>query len=157
MMSNAASSSGRIVGVDYGSRRIGLAITDPQGKLASPLTIYNRRTAVADATFFQQLVQQEDVAGFVVGLPLHMSGQESQKSHEARQFGDWLASVTGVRVMYFDERYSSRTADEVMAIGRLTSKQRRRRRDMLAAQIMLQQYLDSPEARQSGDEGARPM
>jgi putative Holliday junction resolvase len=80
--------------------------------------------------------------GFVVGLPVHTSGQESQKSKEARQFGQWLHEVTGRPVVFFDERYSTVRADELLA-GALKGKGRKRRRDMVAAQVLLSEFLES--------------
>lgn len=72
-----------------------------------------------------------------------MSGDESQKSQEAREFGEWLAEVSGLPVEFYDERFSSAIADEFLAAGQLTKKQRQKRRDMLAAQVILASYLES--------------
>jgi putative Holliday junction resolvase len=133
---------GRLAGIDYGTVRIGVAITDPQQRLASPFESYVRRSREADASFFRRLAEQEQVVGFVVGLPVHTSGQESQKSKEARQFGQWLHEVTGRPVVFFDERYSTVRADELLA-GALKGKGRKRRRDMVAAQVLLSEFLES--------------
>jgi putative Holliday junction resolvase len=72
--------SGRIGGVDYGTVRIGLAVTDPDRTMASPLEIYTRRNLQLDAKYFQQLAKEERIALWVVGLPVHLDGRESQKS-----------------------------------------------------------------------------
>ena len=123
--------------------RIGIAITDARQTLASPLDNHARGSKDQDARYFQQLVQDEALVGFVVGLPVHLSGDESQKSYEARLFGKWLAEATGLPVDFYDERYSSVIADDFLAAGQLTKKQRLRRRDMLAAQVILASYLES--------------
>jgi putative Holliday junction resolvase len=133
---------GRIAGVDFGQVRIGIAITDPGRSIASPLDNYTRGGEIADANYFRRLVEEERVAGFVVGLPLHMSGDESQKSTEAREFGAWLARQTGSPVVFHDERFSSVAADALMGEAELTRKQRKKRRDMLAAQIILSTFLE---------------
>jgi putative Holliday junction resolvase len=133
----------RIAGIDFGTVRVGVAVSDPGRTLASPLETRVRGTETADAEYFRQLVDREGIGLFVVGLPIHLSGEESEKSHQARRFGHWLGEVTGVAVELFDERYSSRQADEYLDAGRLTRKRRKRRRDMLAAQVMLAAYLDS--------------
>ena len=135
---------GRIVGVDFGHVRIGIAITDPSRSIASPLDNYTRRGVDADASYFRRLVDEERVAGFVVGLPLHMSGDESQKSIEVRGFGAWLARQTGAPVVFHDERFSTLAADALMGEAELTHKQRKKRRDMLAAQIILTSFLERP-------------
>jgi putative holliday junction resolvase len=97
--SNSSKSPGRLAGVDYGTVRIGVAVTDADQKFASPLENYTRRGEAADAKFFQRLAQEERIISFVVGLPVHLDGYESQKSLEARKFGDWLSQTTGVPVV----------------------------------------------------------
>jgi putative Holliday junction resolvase len=140
---NADSSFGRIAGIDYGTVRIGVAVSDAGRTLASPLETHVRGSEAADAAYFRQLVDREEIHLFVVGLPIHLSGEESEKSGEARRFGQWLGEVTGVAVEYFDERFSSRQADEFLHAGGLTRQRRKKRRDMLAAQVMLAAYLES--------------
>jgi len=135
--------SGRIAGIDYGTVRIGVAVTDPDRRLASPWATYERRSLTADAAFFARLVIDERIVGFVVGLPLFPSGDESPKSTEARRFGRWLGEATGKPVVFFDERYSTAAADEYLAHGQLTKKRRQARRDQLAAQVLLSGFLES--------------
>jgi putative Holliday junction resolvase len=143
---------GRVAGVDYGTVRIGIAITDPGRTLASPLEQHTRAGAAADACYFQRLVEREDVRLFVVGLPVHLSGDESQKSHEAREFAQWLGETTGVPVELFDERFTTSLADEALAAGELTKKKRKARRDMLAAQMLLSAWLDAHRGREVQNE-----
>ena len=80
---------------------------------------------------------------FVVGLPVHNDGQESQKSYEAREFGKWLGATTNVPVDYFDERFTTAQAEEHLLAAGLTKKRRKERLDMLAAQILLTAYLEA--------------
>ena len=136
-------SSGRLAGVDYGTVRIGIAVTDSRQTLASPLDNYTRRTPQLDADYFAKLAQAEGIAAFVVGLPVHLDGRESQKSIEAREFGAWLAGITGRPVTYFDERFTSSEAEQFLGAAKFTKKQRKARLDKLAAQIMLTAYLES--------------
>ena len=102
--------TGRLAGIDYGTVRIGIALCDSRQTLASPYENYTRKSPTADADYFRRLVRDEGVQALVVGLPVHLSGRESQKSIEARAFGQWLAEVTGLAVEYFDERFTSREA-----------------------------------------------
>jgi putative Holliday junction resolvase len=134
---------GRIAGIDFGTVRVGVAITDPAQTLASPFDNYTRRGPSADAAYFRKLAAEERLAGFVVGLPVHTSGQESGKSHESRQFAQWLAETTALPVRLFDERYTSAHAEEALLAAGLTKKRRKERMDKLAAQIMLAAYLES--------------
>jgi putative holliday junction resolvase len=134
---------GRVAGIDYGTVRIGIALSDPGRSIASPMENYTRRNAELDAERFQRLVREESVVLFVVGLPVHLDGRESKKSRESRQFGKWLAEVTGVRVDYFDERVTSTEAENMLLAADMTKKRRKKRLDMLAAQIMLSAYLEA--------------
>lgn len=133
----------RIAGIDFGSVRIGVALAETEIGIAGPFENYNRRSPKLDAEYFQQFAREERIDRFVVGLPVHLSGAESEKSREARAFGEWLATTTGVPVEYFDERYTTSQADEILGAANLTKKQRQARRDQLAAQIMLTAYLEA--------------
>src|SRR5438270_1214934 len=136
---------GRLAGIDFGTVRIGIAVTDPERRLASPLENYTRRGEAADAAFFKRLAAEERIVRFIVGLPIHLDGRESQKSSEARKFGEWLGQVTGVPVEFFDERFTSTEAERYLAAAKLTKKKRKARLDKLAAQILLTAYLESGE------------
>jgi putative Holliday junction resolvase len=142
-MNPQPSFSGRIAGIDYGTVRIGIALSDPERSIASPFENYTRRNTELDAQRFKQLAKEEAVTLFVVGLPIHLNGRESPKSTEARQFGKWLTEVTGVPVVFFDERFTSTEAENLLLGADLTKKRRKKRLDMLAAQIMLTAYLES--------------
>jgi putative Holliday junction resolvase len=134
---------GRLAAIDYGTVRIGIAVSDSRQTIASPYENYNRRDPRADAERFRRLVSEEGIVGFVVGLPVHLSGLESQKSTEARKFGQWLAEATGIQVHLFDERFTSSEAEQFLGAAQLTKKQRKARLDKLAAQILLSAYLES--------------
>jgi putative Holliday junction resolvase len=133
----------RIAGIDFGTVRIGIATADTSVGIAGPYESYNRRSPKLDAEYFKRLATEERIGRFVVGLPVHLSGSESQKSTEARAFGKWLGDVTGVAVEYFDERFTTSEADELLSSVKFTKKQRQARRDQLAAQIMLAGYLEA--------------
>ncbi len=134
---------GRVAGIDFGTVRIGIAISDSRRQIASPYENYTRRGPKQDAQRFQRLVDEEAVCLFVVGLPVHLDGRESGKSLEARRFGQWLSETTGVPVQFFDERFTSHQAEEVLLAAQMTKKRRKQRLDMLAAQIMLSAFLES--------------
>jgi putative Holliday junction resolvase len=133
----------RIAGIDFCTVRIGIATADLDVGIAGPYETYARRNERLDAEYFRRLAFDERIVRFVVGLPVHSSGNESQKSLEARAFGAWLESTTGVPVEYFDERYTSAEAESLLLEAGLTKKRRKERLDQLAAQIMLTAYLES--------------
>ena len=134
---------GRIAGIDFGTKRIGIAVSNTDRTIASPYENYTRRDPAQDARRFQRLVREEEIVQFVVGLPVHLSGQESEKSLEARRFAAWLGEVTAIPVVLFDERFTTAEAEALLQMAELTKKRRQARRDMLAAQILLAAYLES--------------
>jgi putative Holliday junction resolvase len=133
----------RLLGVDFGTVRIGLAISDPERRIASPLAVYQRQDRAREAEYFRALAAAEGIGAWVVGLPVHLAGHESQKSTEARAFGKWLAETAGLPVVFWDERFSTVEAESALWLAGLTHKKRKARRDRVAAQIMLQAYLDA--------------
>lgn len=134
---------GRLLGVDFGTVRIGIAISDPGQTLASPLEIYQRRNDRLDTQYFCHLAKLENAVGWVVGLPVHMSGEASEKSRQAVAFGNWLANKTGVPVTWFDERFSTAMAREILNQSNLSPKKKKAQLDKLAAQVLLSAYLES--------------
>jgi putative Holliday junction resolvase len=144
----------RLLGVDYGSVRIGLAVSDPDCKIAFPLTTYTRRNREQDAQYFREVVQEEAIGEIVIGLPVHLSGREGQKAGEARAFGQWLGEATGLPIVFWDERFTTVEAEEHLWSAGLTHKRRKARRDRVAAQILLQAYVD---AGCPGEQTLRPL
>lgn len=140
---------GRLLGLDYGTRRIGTSISTPDQTLASPLENYALHGGAADAAFLREQVREYRVVGLVVGLPLHAGGEEGEKAREARAFGAWAGQVTGLPVVFFDERYTTAAAEDLLREAGLNRRQRQSRLDKLAAQLMLQGFLE----RRMRDEG----
>lgn len=141
-MTNENSPRGRLLAVDYGERRIGLAISDPTGTIASPAGVILRRAGkrppVAEII---RRAQALEARGFVVGLPLDGDGNETPRSTEARTVGDALAQRTGLPVEMIDERYT--TAIALRAIREMGGSTRDRKGDVdaLAATVLLQHAL----------------
>lgn len=134
---------GRLIGIDFGLQRIGVAVCDPDRRVASPLQTYIRRTDAADARHFREMAREYDAVGWVVGLPLHADGRESQSSQLARAFAQWLTEISGLPAVMWDERFTTAAAENLLIFARLNHKQRRQRRDRVAAQLILQTYLDA--------------
>jgi putative Holliday junction resolvase len=153
-MTRAALPPGRLAGIDYGRRRIGVAVCDATRMLASPLCV--RETSgdhEADAAFFRELVADEELVGFVVGLPIHADGRASDMSREAERFGAWLERVTGLPVAFHDERYTSHEAAGLLAGVGLSRGRKKARADAVAAQVILASWLEHTAVR--GEPGAR--
>lgn len=133
----------RWMGVDYGDKRIGLALADDETKIATLWQNYTRRGPEVDAEFFRAICRAESIDRIVVGLPVHTDGREGEKARAARKFGAWLKSVSGLKVFFYDERYTTVEADALLANTKLPKKKKKARRDMIAAQIMLQEFIDA--------------
>ncbi len=135
--------AGRLAGIDYGRRRIGVAVCDARRMLASPLCV--RETTgdrAADAAFFRTLVAAEDLVGFIVGMPVHADGRPSDMSREAEGFGAWLGRETGLPVVFHDERYTSHEAAGLLAGVGLSRGRKKQRADAVAAQVILAAWLE---------------
>ena len=135
--------SGRLAGVDYGTVRIGVSICDPSRTWTSPLETYTRRNVTLDQKHFQELAIENQILGWVVGLPIHCDGRESKKSEEARDFASWLYHITGRPVRFVDERYTTALANRLLRDAELTHKKRKKQVDKVAALLILETYLES--------------
>jgi putative Holliday junction resolvase len=143
--------AGRVAGVDYGRRRIGIAICDALRILASPLCIHETTgDRSADAAFFRKLAADESLVGFVVGLPVHADGSDSDMSLEVERFGAWLGRITGLPVAFHDERYSSKEAAGMLAGVGLTHGRKKERTDAVAAQVVLASWMEGQAAAGGG-------
>ena len=134
----------RLLGVDYGTVRVGLAVSDPDRKFAFAAgDVHAPRTRTRTPRTSAAGRARRRSAALVVGLPVHTDGREGEKAGEARAFGAWLAEVTGLPVVFWDERFTTVEAETQLWDAGLTHKRRKERRDKVAAQIMLQAYLDA--------------
>lgn len=133
----------RILGLDYGQRRVGVAVSDPDRRFASPVEVYERRADRLDLAYFREIISEYRIDRIVVGLPLLGHGVEGRSAELARSWGGWLSDQTELPVIFFDERYSSVEAEELLRAGGVKASRRRNRRDMIAAQVLLQAYLDA--------------
>ena len=133
---------GRIAGIDYGRARIGIAVSDPMGMLASPKRIIQAgKTPEASAALVAK--ELEEVEHFVVGLPLHMSGDEGIMSKEVRAFAKTLEDLSGKGVTLWDERLSSQQVQRTLKESFMNRKKRAQHVDTMSAALILQSYLDT--------------
>jgi putative Holliday junction resolvase len=143
---------GRILALDFGKKRIGLAVSDPLGVTAQGLETLQRTRVRDDLAALARLVRDFQVSLILVGNPLHMSGKESRQSEYMRDFSERLRRETGVAVRYWDERWTSVQAERVLRDSGIGREKRAAAIDRLSAVILLESYLDSlhagPESRQ---------
>lgn len=145
--------SGVVLALDVGERRIGVAKSDPSGLLASPLTTVLRASDRDAVQAIAALVDEHGAGTLVVGVPLGAEGELTDQARRVQAFGRKLRSVPGVRVVFWDERFSTQEAQESLRAGRPRGPRRgapsahrreaeRRRIDAAAAAVILQSYLD---------------
>ena len=135
---------GRWIGVDYGCRRIGLAWADPGGAIASPAgAISGSGNASDDAARILKWAAEHEADGIVVGLPLNMDGTDSRQTKLSRTLADELRRQGTLTVELWDERLSSFQADQHLDLAQVRPARRQALRDALAAQVILQTFLDA--------------
>lgn len=143
--------AGRVAAIDYGRRRMGIAICDAERIIASPLPMREPgRDEATEAAFFRRLVADEWIVGFVVGLPVHADGRPSDMSREAERFGAWLSEATGLPIEFQDERYTSAEAAGRLAGLGLSRGKKKARSDSIAAQIILSSWMEAPTSARPG-------
>ncbi len=133
----------RTLALDYGEARIGVAISDPDGRLAQPLeTIATRPGDAAALARIAELVKTREVGEIVVGLPLHMDGRRGPEAERTRAFGERVRQLTGVPVEYLDERWTSREAERALDAAGVSRRKQRGRVDPIAASLLLRTFLE---------------
>jgi putative Holliday junction resolvase len=137
----------RALGLDIGERRIGVAVSDPTGIVATPLVVLDARALARDATPLRRLVGDYEPSLLVVGLPLTLAGKEGPQAAIVKATVRRLIEPLGVPVAYHDERLSSTAANRAMADAGADGRARRGSVDMVAASLLLQSYLDGHSAR----------
>jgi putative Holliday junction resolvase len=130
----------RILGVDYGTVRVGLALSDELGMLATPLEVVENSKAIPR---IREIMSEKNVGTIVVGLPRNMDGSYGPKADEVRQFVEKLGKNVGVECKLWDERLTTKLVERMLIDGDVSRKRRKEVIDKLAAQQILQSYLDS--------------
>ena len=138
----------RVLALDVGQKRIGLAVSDPLGLTAQGLDTLQRRSPRDDIDRISRIARERKVTLFLVGLPLHMNGQESEMAAFVRQFATRLQTASGIEVRYQDERLTSveaesRMQDQGLSLQRMLKEKRKGAVDRMAAIILLEDYLRS--------------
>ncbi|MBI4341076.1 MAG: Holliday junction resolvase RuvX [Candidatus Omnitrophica bacterium] len=133
----------RILGLDVGQRRIGVAVSDSLGLTAQGLTVVQRRATEADAEAISRLAKEQDVSTVVVGLPLTLEGRRGPQADRVASFAEALQRVCGLPVVWVDERFTTAQGERALLAGGASRKRRKDIVDQVAAQLILQAYLDA--------------
>ena len=133
----------RILAVDYGDVRIGLALSDLTRIIASPYETYTRQNTTKDLQYIADLVKEKQVGVVVFGLPLNMDGSEGDRALKTRTFAQKLSELVDCKIDFCDERLSSVSAENILLTADVSRQKRKQVIDKLAATIILQEYLDA--------------
>jgi putative Holliday junction resolvase len=134
---------GRVLGIDPGERRIGIAVSNEDRTVATPLEVVTVTEAFDHRRRIGAIAAEWEVVGLVVGLPRHLDGREGTSAEAARAEGDALGDTTGLPVAFYDERLTSVTAERSLTASGVPASKQRGKVDMLAAAVLLQAFLDS--------------
>lgn len=141
---------GRLMCLDIGDKRIGVAVSDPMGITAQGIETWTRRSIREDAEHFKALADQLDVEKLVVGLPRNMDGSFGFQSKKVRNYAGKIGEMLGVPVVFFDERLTTAAAGQVLLMADVSRGKRRGVVDKMAAVLILQSYMGSEAARRKG-------
>lgn len=136
----------RVIGLDYGSKTVGVALSDELMLTAQPLTTIHRdRPTKLRQTLAQieQIIEQYDVDRIVVGWPKKLDNEEGERCEKTKEFGDMLENRTGLEIIYQDERLTTAQTDGVLEQGGIRKDKRKQYIDKMAASLILQNYLDT--------------
>ncbi len=133
----------RMLGIDYGDSRIGLSVCDEMEILATPLYTVKSESMRKNIDKIAEIAKRENAQKIVLGLPLNMDGTEGERASKTRSFGRVLEKVSGIEVVYFDERLTSMQAEEIMDSVGVKKGKRKEVIDRIASQIILQGYMDA--------------
>lgn len=139
----------RLLGLDIGEVRVGVAVSDPSGRVATPVQVLDARALGADPKPLRRLVDEYGVEGLVVGLPLGLSGENGPQARAVRLAAERLSSAVSLPVYFQDERLTSAQAERSMRETGATGRREKGGVDMVAATILLQAYLDAHERGES--------
>jgi putative Holliday junction resolvase len=134
------------LGIDYGDRKIGLAVSDQLGITAQPLSIYRRKTEKEDAAYFKGVVSEYEIKEVVIGLPLRMDGSSGTRAEKTREFARWLGQVLNLPIRFWDERLTTKQATKVLSKQKISPRAKKDLEDQVSAVIILSTYLESKRA-----------
>ncbi len=132
----------RILGIDVGDKRIGVAVTDPLQITAQGVMTLKRKTRDDDLEAFRDLIAKYEIKKVVAGLPLNMDGSESAQTRKTINFCQFIKKRLKIEIIYIDERLTSSWSEKVLIEGNVSRENRKDYIDMLAAQMILQSYMD---------------
>ncbi|MFQ6083584.1 MAG: Holliday junction resolvase RuvX [Candidatus Aminicenantia bacterium] len=132
-----------MLGIDFGDKKIGLAISDELGVTVHPLGQYIRKSSQEDKDYFKELIKKYNISQVVIGLPIRMDGTKGKRVQKTEEFGKWLQGIINVPISFWDERLSTKQAIELLKTRKMKWRERKKHKDQISAAIILFSYLES--------------
>jgi putative holliday junction resolvase len=133
----------RLLGIDYGDKHIGLAVSDPMLLTAQALESYHTQNKSKDMEFFRNLISKYKITKIVIGLPLRMDGSEGSRVKKTKKFASRLKNHFDIPIVYWDERLTTKQASRIMRDKGISNKKKKKLVDQISAVLILSSYMDS--------------
>lgn len=137
----------RVLGIDFGDKRIGLAVSDKLNVTAQGISTYEVRNVKTNRKFFQELVSKYEIEEIVIGLPLRMDGSEGTQAEKTKEFARWLEKNLKLPVSFWDERLTTQQASKIIRQQKVKRKTKKSLTDQISAVIILSSYLEHKRAK----------
>ncbi len=132
----------RILGLDFGDKSIGLAVSDKLQLTAQGLGRYQPKNKKEDRRFFKDLVAKYDIQEIIIGLPLRMNGSQGSRVEKTKDFARWLENILNLPIIFWDERLTTKQAYKILGQQKMKHKKKKSLKDQISATIILANYLE---------------
>ncbi|TEU03848.1 MAG: Holliday junction resolvase RuvX [Candidatus Aminicenantes bacterium] len=143
----------RILGIDFGDRNIGLAVSDTLFLTAQAIGRYRRQSQEKDKKYFQELVSQYEVGEIVIGLPLRMDGSPGTRVEKTKKFARWLENILHLPIVFWDERLTTQQALKILRGQKVDFRKKKILKDQISASLILSSYLENKKAKHNDTQG----
>ncbi len=143
----------RILGIDFGDRNIGLAVSDTLFLTAQAIGRYRRQSQEKDKKYFQELVSQYEVGEIVIGLPLRMDGSPGTRVEKTKKFARWLENILHLPIVFWDERLTTQQALKMLRGQKVDFRKKKILKDQISASLILSSYLENKKAKHNDTQG----
>jgi putative Holliday junction resolvase len=133
----------RVLGIDYGDRHIGLAVSDKLLLTAQALGTYRSKSKEEDKKYFKELISKYEIGEIVLGFPLRMDGSPGTRVEKTKEFAGWLKNILKIPIVFWDERLTTKQAHQILGRQKIKAKRKKTLEDQIAASVILSSYLES--------------
>lgn len=140
----------RILGIDFGDKRIGLAVSDTLCLIAQSIGHYKVKNQEEDKKYFKELASKYEISEIVIGFPLRMDGTQGLRVEKTKEFAEWLQKALNLPIIFWDERLTTQQALRILSQQKMNHKRKKNLKDQISAAIILSSYLESKRKKPHG-------